>query len=131
MRRVVLILLTLACMLPASEILAQSRGGRGEEDTLPPSVPPPISSLPPSRGIAGRRLEPGAVLCGSEEDLQQRGVVNRRRLDGEVDAGDPLAGCRILNQTRGVDVVARHGFGRVEVKLKPSGEVGWTDAYLP
>ena len=110
---------------------AQSRSNSRDEDTLPPSVPPPISTLPPTRGIAGRHLEPGAVLCGTEEDLQARAEVQRRRSDGEADPGDPLAGCRILNQERGVDVLARHGLGRAEVKVKPSGEVGWTDSYMP
>ena len=100
------------------------------DDKLPPSVPPPIPTLPPTRGISGPRLEPGAVLCRTEGDLQRRAQVNARRVEGDVDAGNPLENCELLNQERGVEVVDKHGMGRTEVKLKPSGETGWTDAYL-
>ncbi len=113
----------------AADASAQSR--RNDDEKLPPSVPPAIPSLPPSRGIAGRRLDPGAILCTTEQDLANRAAVNARRENGDADPGDPLAGCRIISQPYGVDVVARHGLGRVQVKLKPSGQVGWTDAYLP
>ena len=138
MIRVTLVALALACgMAAAHEASAQSRGrGRGtprsgSEENLPPSVPPPVSTLSPTRGIAGPRLEPGAVLCGTEQDLQHRGEVNRRIADGEADPGDPLTGCRLVRQERGVEVLARHGLGRVQVKVKPNGEVGWTDVYVP
>ena len=101
------------------------------DDDMHPSIPPPISSLPPIRGISGLRLDPGAVLCRSEADLQHRAEVSQKISDGVPDAGEPLVGCRIIAQARGVDVLQRAGLGREQVKLKPSGEVGWTDAYLP
>ena len=101
------------------------------DDDLHPNVPPPVSTLTPTRGIAGRRLDPGAVLCHTETDLQHRAEVTQRISDGVPDAGEPLEGCRIIAQARGVDVLQRVGLGRLQVKLKPSGEVGWTDAYLP
>ncbi len=135
MRRVTLVVAALACAtMAASDAGAQSRGrggrGGGDEDTLPPSVPPRVSTLTPTRGIAGPRLEPGAVICTTEGDLQHRGEVNRRIADGVADPGDPLSGCRLINQERGVDIVSRQGPGRLQVKLKPSGEVGWTDAFI-
>jgi hypothetical protein len=100
------------------------------DDKLPPSVPPPISTLPPTRGISGPRLEPGAVVCQTEEDLQHRAIVSQRRADGVMDAGNPLEGCHLLAQQRGVEIVDRHGLGRTEVKVKPTGETGWTDAFI-
>ena len=119
-----------ACgLMAACGAMAQSRG-RSTEDTLPPSVPPKVSTLAPVRGISGPRLEPGAVLCNTEQDLQHRGEVNRRIADGIPDPGDPLSGCRLLNQERGVEVVSRVAMGRLQVKLKPTGEVGWTDAFV-
>ena len=139
MMRVTLMVVALACgTVAASDAMAQSRGrgapaprsGSSDEDTLPPSVPPKVSTLTPNRGISGPRLEPGAVLCHSEQDLQHRGEVNRRIVDGEPDPGDPLLGCRLINQERGVEVVSRPGLGRVQVKVKPNGEVGWTDAFV-
>ena len=100
------------------------------DDKLPPSVPPAVSTLAPVRGVSGPRLEPGAVLCRTEEDLQHRAQVSQRRADGVADAGNPLEGCRLMAQERGVDIVDRHGMGRTEIKVKPGGETGWTDAYV-
>ena len=100
------------------------------DEDAKPNVPPPVPTLPPSRGIAGPRLEPGAVLCNTQADLEHRAQVTQRISDGVPDAGEPLAGCRIIAQERGVDVLSRAGLGRSEVRVKPSGQVGWTDAYL-
>ena len=133
MSRVTLVVAALACAsMAASAAMAQSRGrgGSRDEDTLPPSVPPKVSTLTPTRGISGPRLEPGAVICNTEQDLQHRGEVNRRIADGVPDPGDPLSGCRLVSQERGVDIVSRPGPGRLQVKVKPSGEVGWTDAFI-
>ncbi|WP_158744688.1 hypothetical protein [Acidisphaera sp. L21] len=133
MKRTTLLAVTLACgALVATGAQAQRRGrGSTPEDALPPSVPPAVSTLAPTRGIAGPRLQVGAVICASEQDLQNRAVVSRKISDGATDAGDPMAGCRMLNQERGVDILARHGLGRTQVKIKPSGEAGWTDSYFP
>ena len=91
--RVTLMVAALACgLMGVSGAMAQSRG-RNTEDTLPPSVPPRVSTLAPVRGISGPRLEPGAVICRTEQDLQHRGEVNRRIADGVADPGDPLLGC--------------------------------------
>ena len=140
MKRFALVTVALVCgMAAATGATAQSRGrGRdaprassGQDDGLAPNVAPRVSTLPPTRGIAGPRIEPGAVLCSSEQNLQRRSEISRRIADGDADAGDPLSGCRLLSQERGVEVLSRHGMGRIQVKVKPSGEVGWTDAYLP
>jgi hypothetical protein len=126
--------------MTATGVMAQSRGGRsrtaptagsGEDDALPPNQPPPVSTIAPQRGIAGPRLEPGAVLCRTEEDLARRAEITRRISDGVNDAGDPMVGCTLITQQRGVDILARHGLGRVQVKVKPAGQIGWTDVYLP
>ena len=106
------------------------RSGTGEQDELPPSVPPPIPTLAPTRGISGPRIEAGAVLCKTPEDLQHRADVNRRRVEGVPDAGDPLVGCHLVGEARAVEVLSREGMGRVQVRLKANAEVGWTDAYI-
>ena len=137
MKRVLAAAALAACLSATGVAHAQSnRSVPAPRSNIPldedpqPNVPPRLSTLPPTRGISGLRLEPGAVLCQSEADLQHRNEVSRRIADGEADAGTPLAGCRILAQERGVEVLARSGLSRSEVRLKPSGEVGWTDAYL-
>jgi hypothetical protein len=139
MRRMVVTIAALVCTLAATDV-AMAQNSRSSEaprsridnsdDKLPPSVPPPISTLPPTRGISGPRLEPGAVVCQTEEDLQHRAIVSQRRADGVMDAGNPLEGCHLLAQQRGVEIVDRHGLGRTEVKVKPTGETGWTDAFI-
>ena len=137
MRRLAMVALAVVCALGAADgavhgAMAQRRAAPRDDndDKLPPSVPPPIPTLPPARGIAGPRLQPGAVLCRTETDLQRRAVVNARRVEGEADPGNPLENCKLLNQEAGVEVVDKHGLGRTEVKLKPTGETGWTDAYV-
>ncbi len=125
--------LVLMCSLAVTDgALAQRRSTPRDEadDKLPPSVPPPVSTLPPTRGISGPKLQPGAVVCRTELDLERRGEVNRRRIDNVPDPGNPLENCRMMTQERGVEVVEKHGLGRTEVKLKPTGEVGWTDTFL-
>ena len=133
MRKFVVVVAALACALSVSQpASAQRRGAsRGApDDNLPPSVPPPISTLSPTRGISGPRLQPGAVLCSSEIDLRRRAEVTRRRAEGTPDPGNPLENCHLLREERGVDIVERRGFGMTQVKVKPTGETGWTDSYL-
>jgi hypothetical protein len=141
--------LTLACgvalgLVPArAQYLPQNGPAQGGRQTEPaplsrigpnteehPSVPPPVSNLPPARGITGPHLDVGAVLCRTDEDLQHRAAVGRRISDGDSDPGDPLENCRLITQPRAVDIISRAGLGRSQVRLKPSGETGWTDAYL-
>ncbi len=132
MRLIMMLALALACSSAVADgALAQRRAApRDDEDKLPPSVPPPVSTLAPIRGIQGPRLEVGAVLCHSDTDLQHRMEVNRRRIDNVPDAGNPLENCHILTAVSAVEVVEKRGLGRTEVKLKPNGETGWTDSYL-
>ena len=140
MRRGVLATAAVVCALVVGGDAMAQQGPRSSpaprsriddsEDKLPPSVPPPVSTLSPTRGISGPRLEPGAVVCRTEEDLHHRAEVARRAADGVPDAGNPLEGCKLLPQARGVEVVERHGLGTTEVKVKPTGETGWTDAYV-
>ncbi len=131
MRRTVLVAIAVVCALASADgARAQRRQHDDTDDKLPPSVPPALSTLPPTRGISGPRLEPGAVLCRSELDLQHRAEVNRRSADNVPDPGNPLENCHLLSRASGVEVVDKHGLGRTEVKVKPSGELGWTDAYV-
>ena len=137
MRRLTMAALAMVCTFGVVDgaldgALAQRRAAPKDDndDKLPPSVPPPVPTLAPTRGISGPRLEPGAVLCRTEDDLQRRAVVNARRVEGDADPGNPLENCKLLNQEAGVEVVDKHGLGRTEVKLKPTGETGWTDAYV-
>lgn len=71
------------------------------------------------------RLDPGAVLCRSEDDLA-RLAANRSGGEG----GGP-ADCRVINSPTPIQIVQRYGPGRTEVKVTGAAQTGWTDAWLP
>jgi hypothetical protein len=73
------------------------------------------------------RLDAGAVLCRTEDDLDR--LAARRR--GESVAG-PI-GCQILHGVTPIAIVRRKGLGRTEVRtIDPqAGGLGWTDVWLP
>jgi hypothetical protein len=73
------------------------------------------------------RLDPGSVLCRTEDDL---GRLAARR-HGEAVAGQ--VDCRVIRDPTAVSIVQRNGPGRTEVKVTaaPADDTGWTDAWLP
>ncbi|HEY0422580.1 MAG TPA: hypothetical protein VGC82_04580 [Rhodopila sp.] len=89
----------------------------------PPPGPPDVRTTP----LAWPRLEPGAVLCRSEADLNR---LARRRAgeatDGPVD-------CQTMRAPTAITIVQRAGPGRTEVKPTDPrvAASGWTDAWLP
>lgn len=101
-----------------------SDNGRGAaRERVPP--PPPgaarVQEMWP-------RLDAGAVLCTSRDELTARA---RLLAAAEPGAAQMPPGCRLIRRIVGVTVVDRAPPAATEVKLRDSGEVGWTDAYLP
>ena len=92
----------------------------------PKAGPPLVRAKPPP----WPRLDPGAVLCRTQEDLK-RLAANRTGGPG----GGP-ADCRVITSPTPIQIVHREGLGRTEVAVtnpttgKP-GETGWTDTWLP
>ena len=78
--------------------------------------------------LAWPRLDPGAVFCRTEADLEK--LTERRSgqaVQGPID-------CQIIRAATAISIVQRQGLGKVEVKISNTGsdEVsGWTDAWLP
>jgi hypothetical protein len=78
--------------------------------------------------LAWPRLDPGAVLCQTEADLEK--LTARRRgesVEGPID-------CQIIRVATAVSIIQRKGPGREEVKTADptsDGLTGWTDAWLP
>lgn len=73
------------------------------------------------------RLDPGAVLCHSQEDLQR--LAARRsgqQVEGTID-------CQIMRVPVGISILQRQGPGMTEVQTTDprAGGAGWTDAWLP
>jgi hypothetical protein len=99
-----------------------SFAGAGLLPKKPRPGPPDVRAQP----LAWPRLDPGAVLCRSEDDLSR---LARRRsgqtVDGPVD-------CQIIRVATAITIVERKGPGRTEIKVNDaSAQPGWTDAWLP
>jgi hypothetical protein len=81
-----------------------------------PDVPAPPRAWP--------RLDRGAVLCRSADDLARRAAILRGEQAGPAD-------CRPIVTAIAIQIVQRAGPGRTEVKVTANNETGWTDAWLP
>lgn len=87
----------------------------------PKAGPPDVKAQP----TVWPRLDPGAVLCRTEDDLL-RLAANR-----SGGAGGGPADCRIISQPTGISILKRQGPGRVMVQVSGRQDTGWTDAWLP
>ena len=94
---------------------------------LLPKKPPP--GLPEARGPlqAWPRLDPGAVLCRTEDDLERLAARHR---------GEPVngtIGCQIMRAATPITVIQRKSPGKTEVRTNnpDAGGSGWTDVWLP
>ena len=92
-------------------------------------VKKPKPGLPDVRPqpLAWPRLDPGAVLCRTEDDLDR--LAARRHgeaVDGPVD-------CQVIRGPTAIAIVQRAGPGRTEVRVTAdrTGDTSWTDAWLP
>ena len=78
--------------------------------------------------LAWPRLDPGAVFCRTETDLEKLGARRSgEAVDGPID-------CQIIRAATAISIVQRKGPGKVEVRLSSSGSsavTGWTNAWLP
>lgn len=84
--------------------------------------PPPVRALP----TVWPRLDPGAVLCRTADDLDRHASNMTARVSGGYTSA---ADCRIIAQPTGIQIVKREGLGRTLVQT--GNETGWTDAWLP
>ncbi len=109
--------------LPGQGGLHQRGGSRGSGSNAPAPAATPLKATPDP----WPRLDPGAILCGSEDGLKeyQEGLVT-----ATADATAPLpADCRRVLERTAVSIVQRDGPGRVQVKS--ATRTGWTDVWLP
>ena len=82
----------------------------------------PEARMPPA---AWPRLDPGAILCRSEDDLA-RMAANRSGA-----GGGGRADCRVVNSPTPIQIVQRLGPGRTQIQVTANRQTGWTDAWLP
>ena len=87
----------------------------------------PAAGLPDVKAQpqAWPRLDPGAMFCRSEADLDKLGARRRgERVEGSID-------CQVVRTATAISIVQRSGPGRTEIKISGSETSGWTDAWLP
>jgi len=97
------------------------RNHGGGQSQSPPPPPLPVIKAP------WPRLDTGAILCKSREDL----VAYQKRQAGEPASG-PAPDCRVIQTMTPVQILDREGLASTHVALTDSSkQTGWTDVYIP
>jgi len=92
-----------------------------------PKKPKPGLPDVKSQPAAWPRLDPGAVLCRTESDLDRLAARRRgEQVEGPVD-------CKVIRVPTAISIVQRSRPGLTEVQTTDAqaGGVGWTDVWLP
>ena len=124
------------CVVAGSLLLAASTcpavAQRGGLAAAGAQTAPDISAYPAQRGLseAWPRLDPGAILCRTQEDLQRYADNIRAELAGSQASGG--ADCVRITVRTAITILDRAGPGATHVRLtKEPDRTGWTDAFLP
>ncbi|MDB5400630.1 MAG: hypothetical protein JWQ55_2648 [Rhodopila sp.] len=119
---------TLAIAMPADAQPPSDSNVSFDAGGLMPKKPKPGLPDVKSQPLAWPRLDPGAVLCRTEADLQKLGARRRgESVDGPID-------CQIIRAATAISILQRKGPGLAEVQTSNSAAdamTGWTDAWLP
>ena len=110
----VLLAVLLACLVPpasAQNVILDAPGFLEKKKAPPP--PPPRA--PPT---VWPRLDPGAVLCRTEDDLDRHAANMTARVSG---GATMTADCRIIARPIGIQILSRQGPGHTQVKLSATG----------
>lgn len=113
----------LAVVAPGPEAAAQgvTFNAPGFLIKKPEQTMPEVRAAP----LAWPRLDPGAVLCRTEYDLERLAARRRGEPNGPAD-------CRIVSQPTAITIVQRRGPGKTQVQVTEAATiVGWTDVWLP
>lgn len=114
-------------LLLGSIATAHAQGGLREKSQTPqpsPTTAAPTPVVPTPGPQPWPRLEPGAVLCKSRDDLvayQTHAAV-----------GEHGSGCSRISKQVGIQILDRDGPSRTQIVTNDeSKQTGWTNAYLP
>ena len=110
----------------------QMGGGHGgrqknqQQATQQSAAPPPPTAVPEQ----WPRLDTGAILCKSRDDLVRR--QTQIAAGPGVAVSGPAPDCSIVQKETGIQVLDRDGASRTHVVLTDqTKQAGWTDTYLP
>jgi hypothetical protein len=107
----------------AAQVILDAPGLLGQPKKAPPL---PAPRAPPT---VWPRLDPGAVFCRTEDDLDRHAENMTARVGG---GATQATDCRLIARPIGIQILSRQGPGRTQVKLSSAGEeTGWTDVWLP
>jgi hypothetical protein len=105
-------------------------GGHGQRQGQQQKAPPPGTPLPKAApdSVPGLRLESGAILCKSRDDL----VGYQAKMGGDAGPSARTPDCRILRRAMPIEVLDQDGPSRSQVvSTDAAKETGWTNSYLP
>jgi hypothetical protein len=112
---------------------AQMGGGRGgrqrDQQQAPPKsqAPTPLPALPE----IWPRLEAGALICKSRDDLVRYQTQIANSASAAPTAGQPSE-CRTISKQTGIQILDRDGPSRTQITTTDEAkETGWTNSYLP
>ena len=123
-----LVVTTGAAQTPGGTTPAQPQRAPTRANPQPQRAPFPEVRVPPD---VGPRLDPGAVLCRTADDLRQHHSAVAARLNGDPAIAEPV-GCSRIRTRTAVVVLQRDGPAQTQVRLFAApNQTGWTDAFLP
>jgi hypothetical protein len=128
-RRLTIALVLLCGAAASANAQMGGHGGRqkSQQQASQQTTPPPP---PPIMAEAWPRLDIGAILCKSRDDL----VSYQMRVAAGPGAAPPRPApdCLIIQQQTAIQILDRDGPSRTHVvATDASKRTGWTDAYLP
>jgi hypothetical protein len=119
--------LLLAALPAAAQIGGGGGGQRGQQQQ-----PPAASTSKPNPAVPEPwpRLESGALLCKSRDDLL---AYQKQMASGaSIVAAQQAAGCHIIRKQTAVEILDRDGPSRTHIVTSDAAkETGWTNTYLP
>jgi hypothetical protein len=110
-------------------MMGGGHGGRqGNQQEAPqptPATPPPVA-----RPLPWPRLDIGAILCKSRDDLVRHQTQDIAGSDSE--ATGPAPACFVIQKPTGIKILDRDGPSRSHIRSTDAlKQTGWTNAYLP
>ena len=104
--------------------------GRGQHQPDEEPGDAPAANLPKPSIEPRQRLDAGAVLCGTEDQLRRHQAAIKARLAGQQ-MGEPV-GCHFVPEMVKVSVLSRDGAAATQVQIPGASSPvnGWTDSMV-